>query len=73
MRRQPAVSPENGIDEETMVFARTAAHLLHEFMRDCNVIGAREAGVILARGIKGYLSESQCIVRHRRRRHGANS
>lgn len=46
-------------DFEAMEFARTASRLLHGFMLDCNAIGAKEAGVNLARGIKGSLAAQQ--------------
>ena len=46
-------------DAETMDFARVASRLLHGFMLECNVIGAKEAGVNLAQGIKDYLAAKQ--------------
>ena len=42
-------------DIEVIRFARRAAGLLHGFMLDTNAIGAREAGVNLARSIKEAL------------------
>lgn len=42
-------------DIEVIRFARRAAGLLHDFMLDTNAIGARAAGVNLARSIKEAL------------------
>lgn len=48
-------------DIEAIRFARRAAGLLHGFMLDTNAIGAREAGVNLARSIKEALKADAAI------------
>ena len=48
-------------DIEAIQFARRAAGLLHGFMLDTNAIGAREAGVNLARSIKEALKADAAI------------
>ena len=48
-------------DIEAIRFARRAAGLLYGFMRNTNAIGAREAGVNLARSIKEALTADAAI------------
>lgn len=48
-------------DIEAIRFARRAAGLLHGFMLDTNAIGAREAGVNLARSIKEALKADAAL------------
>ncbi len=50
----PAAAP--AVDAETLDFARNAARMLHGFMLDTNAVGAKEAGVNLARSIKANLA-----------------
>ena len=66
-RLKPRLTPDReaaereAADMEAIRFARRAAGLLHGFMLDTNAIGAREAGVNLARSIKEALQADAAI------------
>lgn len=57
----PAAVP--AADVEALDFARNAAHLPHGFMLDTNAVGAKEAGVNLARSIKANLAAAAEVPR----------
>ena len=67
-RLKPRLTPDReaaereAADMEAIRFARRAAGLLHGFMLDTNAIGAREAGVNLARSIKEALQADAAIA-----------
>ena len=59
LAQQPAAAEPAEADAEALDFARKAARLLHGFMLDTNAIGAKEAGVNLARSIKAMLAAAE--------------